>query len=307
MKRWLVLVLFCAATPLGAQTAGKAGAQVLQFNAGARAAALSGAYSAARGDADALFYNPSGIALARRGASLAYETFTIDVAFGSFAGFTRIGNTRIGASIAYLDAGAIDEIVPDPVFGGATGVATGNQVTASETAARLSFALPLQDGRLRVGASLGMVAFGMAEVSERAPIADIGAQFDVATVTVSAAVRNLGGNMAGNPLPTELRLGAVVPVRSSGGLGLNAFADAIARVREGSLGVAAGLEAGIIPRAASDIGAVARIGFDPEADQLSSLRFGAGVSLQSLSLDYAYQNFDFVGGVHRFGVRWTVR
>jgi len=306
MMRLLAFGLLLAAAPLHAQSAGETGAQVLQFNAGARAAGLSGAYSAAR-DADALFYNPAGIALAKRGASLAYETFTVDVAFGSFAGFTRLGNARIGASIAYLDAGDVDEIVPDPNFGGATGTSTGNKVTATETAARLSIALPILDGRLRLGASVGMISSSIAELGENAPIADIGVQYDVASLTISAAIRNLGGSLAGDPLPTELRVGALVPITSAGGLGVNVFADAVSRMRESSFGVAAGVEAGLIPRNPSALSAVARIGFDPEADQLSAIRFGAGVSIQSLALDYAYQNLDFIGGVHRFGVRWTVR
>jgi hypothetical protein len=167
--------------------------------------------------------------------------------------------------------------------------------------------MPLRDGRLRLGGSVGLLSFGMAEVSRQTLIADVGAQYDVASFTLSAALRNFGGNMAGDPLPTELRVGTMVPLTSSAGFGVNAFADVISRVRESSLGLAAGLEAGIMPRTVGDIGAVARVGYDAEADQLSSLRFGAGVTLQSLSLDYAYQNFDFVGGVHRFGLRWTVR
>ena len=307
MKRWLAIALICVASPLSAQSAGKAGAQVLQVNAGARAAALSGAYSAARGDADALFYNPAGIALARHGASLAYESYSLDVAFGSFAAFTRLGGARIGGSVAFLDAGEIGEIVPNAEFGGTTGIATGNAVSASETAARLSIALPLQDGRLRVGGSVGVVSLAMAEVSESAPIVDAGVQYDIAAVTISAALRNFGGKMAGDPLPTELRLGLMAPLATASGLGLNAFVDGISRVREGSYGVAAGVEAGIIPSSSREIGAVARIGYDAEADQLSGIRFGAGVTVQSLALDYAYQNFEFIGGVHRLGLRWTIR
>jgi hypothetical protein len=49
-----------AAAPLAAQGVGTTGAQVMQLPAGARAAALSGAYTAASGDADVLFYNPAG-------------------------------------------------------------------------------------------------------------------------------------------------------------------------------------------------------------------------------------------------------
>ena len=59
MKGFLLLAALACAAPLAAQTAGETGATVLKFNAGSRAAALSGAYSSAYGDADALFFNPA--------------------------------------------------------------------------------------------------------------------------------------------------------------------------------------------------------------------------------------------------------
>lgn len=309
MKRALVVISLCAVTPLSAQSAGETGAQVLQFNPGARASALSGAYSAAR-DADALFYNPAGIAGSRAGASAAYESYSTKVSFGSAAGFTRIGAFSVGASIAYLDAGEIAEVIPDQDFGGNTGTPTGNSVGASESAARLSVALPLQNGRLRLGASIGFVAVGIAEVTSSAPVADLGVQYDLSSFTLSAVARNLGGTLSGDgdsPLPTELRLGAVVPITAARGIGLNVFADAVSRVREGSFTAAAGVEAGLIPKDANAIGLVARAGYDAEANQLSALHFGAGVTIRSIALDYAFQDLDFVGAVHRFGIRWSVR
>jgi hypothetical protein len=32
---------------------------------------------------------------------------------------------------------------------------------------------------------------------------------------------------------------------------------------------------------------------------------GAGLSLGDFALDYAYQNYDLFGSLHRFGVRWA--
>ncbi|MGQ0561993.1 MAG: hypothetical protein ACT443_08985 [Gemmatimonadota bacterium] len=297
------------ATPLHAQSAGETGAQVLQFSPGGRAGAFSGAYTAVSADADALFYNPAGIAAARTGAAAAYENYTNDVAFGSLAGFTRLGSVSIGASLVYLDAGEVAELVPDPEFGGNTGTATGNRVSAGEVAGRVSFALPLRAGRLRVGGSLGFVSVGVANITENAPLADVGVQYDLPALTLSAAARNLGGSLSGDAgsLPTELRLGALLPIRSTGGLGANVLIDAVSRVRESSFGVLAGIEAGIMPGSTRDIGAVARIGYEAESDHLAALRIGAGVSVRSVAFDYTYQSFDFIGAVHRIGVRWSTR
>src|SRR5437763_1855995 len=113
-------------------------------------------------------------------------------------------------------------------------------------------------------------------MSENAPIADIGAQYDVGAITLGASLRNVGGNMSGHapdPLPTEARLGAFVPLATAQGLAVTAFVDAIARVRESSYGFSAGIEAGVLPQTPAGIGAVARVGFDSDANQLASLRF----------------------------------
>ena len=308
MKR-LALLALLAAAPLHAQSAGTTGAQVLEFDPGARAAALAGAYSTAHPDADALFYNPAGIAGAHHGASAAYESWAVDVAYGSLAGFMRVGAFALGASIAYLDAGDIQEVVPNSDFGGNTGTATGKTVSASESAARLSIAAPLQNGRLRLGASVGFVSSAVADASQNAPIADVGAQYDVGSLSLAVSARNIGGTLSGaskDALPTELRAGVRAPFRIGERFGTNIFAEGIARVRESSFDVAAGVEAGLMPKN-SDIEAVARIGIDTEAHQLGALRFGAGVALRGVSLDYAYQSFSMIGAVHRLGLRWSVR
>ena len=146
MKGFLLLAALACAAPLTAQTAGETGATVLKFNAGSRAAALSGAYSSAYGDADALFFNPAGIAAMGSGASFSYETRASGIALGSLAAFTHIRALRLGASLVYLDAGDIDEIVPAAEFGFNTGTTTGNRLDAGEIAARVSMALPLVAG-----------------------------------------------------------------------------------------------------------------------------------------------------------------
>ena len=302
MKRALLLLGLCAA-PLQAQSAGSTGMQVLQFNAGARAAAFAGAYSAARGDADILFYNPAGAASLKRAASAAYETQTIDVAYGSAAGLTHFGRWNVGASVSYLDAGKVNEIIPDPNLGGNVGTGTGNTASASETAARLSAATTFRDARLRVGASIGYVSSSIADATESSPFADAGAQYDAHIATLGLAIRNIGSN----DMPTEARLGAARTFAITHLIGAALSADAIARLRESSFGLAAGVEAGLLPSATSEIGAVVRAGFDSEANQLGAFRFGAGITLRSMSVDYAFQDLDIVGVVHRIGVRWSVR
>jgi hypothetical protein len=291
---------------------GTTGATVLQLLAGSRAAALSGAYSAATGDADVLFYNPAGIASLSAAASLSYQRHVEDIGVATGAGALAVGRLVIGASAIFLDYGDVAELRPDPAFGGQTGLPTGNTVGASEVAARFAAALPLMDDRLRLGAGLGLVSVDLAGASRSTPMLDFGAQYDFPAVTVAAALRNLGGALSGerladSDLPAEARLGAAVQLAARDNLGATIAADLVAELNEGGAGVVAGIEAGLVPPRASGLGAVARVGYNGTAGDggLGALQIGAGLSLGDFAVDYAYQNYDLFGSLHRFGVRWA--
>lgn len=299
-----------ARSAAGQSGAATTGAPVLQLPAGGRAAALSGAYTAAASDADVLFYNPAGIAGVGVAAGLSYERRVLDTGFASGSGVFQLGRVHLGAGVAFLDYGSIDVLEPDPDFGGQTGRPTGEQVSASEVAARLAAALPLLDERLRVGAAVGFVSSSLAESSRSTPLVDLGAQYALPRVTFGAALRNLGGSLSGGGLadarlPTEARVGSMVRIARPGGPGAVLSADFVANLPEKTSGLAAGVEAGLLP-AADRVGAVARFGYNGTAgsEGLGKLQLGAGLSMGSLALDYAYQHFQYFGSVHRFGLRW---
>jgi len=304
--------LACAAGGAAGQGAGSTGATVLQVLAGSRAAALSGAYAGAAGDADVLFYNPAGIAGLGAAASVSYQRYVEDIGVASGAGVLRLGRLALGASVVFLDYGDIDERVPDPDFGGQTGLPTGRTVSASESATRLSGALELGDGRFSLGAGLGFVSVNLAGASRSAPFFDAGAQYRLETVTVGASIRNLGGALNGSgladaDLPAEARLGAMARLTRADGLGAVLSADLVRELNARTTGFVAGIEAGLMPAVASRVGAVGRIGYDAGTgtDGQGALRFGGGLSLGGLAVDYAYQEYELFGSLHRFGVRWA--
>ena len=307
MTRLLVALLLFAA-PLHAQEhAGATGAQVLQFLPGSRAAALSGAYTAVAGDADALFYNPAGIATLHRAGSIAYERYVSEVEYGSFGAGARFSAFTLGASVVFLDAGDIREVIPDEEFGGNTGVETGATLGASETAVRLMAALPLRDGRLRAGAAIGFVSSAIADQNQSAPFFDVGAQYDIGMVTLGAALKNLGTDLSGDAtdkLPSELRIGiashARIGIATVGGVG-----EVVARLGEGSLTYVTGIEAGLPATNTRPFTLLGRFGIDYESAQLGEMRWGASIGIREINFDYTYQNVEFFGAVHRFGVRFA--
>jgi hypothetical protein len=313
-RKCFVVLAALLATPalVIAQGAGATGGQVLQFVAGARAAAFSGAYTAGHGDADALFYNPAGIAALLRGAALSYESYVEDIGLTSFGGAYTMGRFSFGLGGVYLDEGEVEECVADPDFGGNRCIATGRSVSASESVIRLSLARPFGQN-LRMGASAGLVSASLADDARTAPVLDLGAQYELPFVTLGIALRNLGGSLSSDSLtdaklPGEARLGAAFRLIQANGIVINVQSDLVARVRESSAGLLAGVEAGWLASTSRPVGAVARIGYDAANGQggLGSLKLGLGMTLDELAFDYAYQHFESLGAVHRFGLRWTV-
>jgi hypothetical protein len=306
------LVALAAATPAHAQSgAGVAGAMVLQLPAGSRAASFSGAYTGMTGDADVLFYNPAGLASFNAGAGAAFEPLVEGISFGSAAGSFHVGRLALGAGIAYLNGGSVEEFTPDPLFGGQRGTATGQSVSATESAARFGASYPLAQGRVRIGASAGFVSTSIAGASSGAPMFDLGAQVGLLpSLTVGASLRNFGGSLSGDstaaPLPAEARVGLSYARSTPSGLGMAVSADFVAGLKEHTSGLVAGAEAGLIPAANRRLGAVARVGFSGAQGSggLAPLQVGGGLSLGAIALDYTFQNLNYFGAVHRIGIRW---
>jgi len=310
-------MLACAATlcllpaaARGQDGVATTGAPVLQLVAGSRAPALSGAYTAISGDADAIFFNPAGIAWLGSAASLAYQRHVEEIVLGSAAGAVQLGRMVVGLGAVYLDAGELVVIEPDPVFGGQRGRETGAMAGARESAARLAIAVPY--GPLAIGGAVGVVTSDLAGVTRSAPYLDIGAQYVLPAVTIGAALRNMGGPMTGgnaesSPLPSELRAGAAVDL-PIGDLGALIGADLVSDLRAGTLTMVTGVEAGLRPGLENRIGAVGRLGYAVGSGTnggLASLRVGGGLTIDRLSFDYTYQELRYFGGIHRVGLRWV--
>lgn len=286
---------------------GTAAQQALQLPAGARAAALGGAYAGA-GDADALFYNPAGSGGLQAAASLSFQRHVQDVTFGTLALARGVGRVVVGLGVAYLDAGSIDVVEPDPTFGGERGRPTGATATANETATRLTIAMPVGE-RFRVGAAAGLATTSIAGVSRSAPFGDVGAQLVLSRVTVGASVRNLGGRLSGDgasaALPREARLGTEIELPAFARLGGRVTADWVQDLVGGAGWLAGGIEAGLPTNAARAVGIVGRAGYNAAGDDLQgALTLGGGVQVRALSVDYTWQRMEAFGSVHRVGVRW---
>jgi hypothetical protein len=323
MTRRLLLCLATAASSLTAAVlpgathaqsgSGTTGAAVLQFAGGGRAAALGGAYTAAA-DIDVLFYNPAGAARLAASASASYQRHVEDIGFVTAAAALRIRGVSAGIALGHLDYGTIAEVRPDPAFAGQRGLETGESVGASETAARMMLAAPLIGRRLLAGASAGLLLVRAAETARAAAVFDAGLQYLAGDgLTLAAALRNAGADiegalMAPAPMPTELRFGAAydVPGAVSAPLLVRLSSDAILPTTDQPAALAAGAEATIGGGGRGPAGSL-RAGYNGAVGStgVGRVHFGAGLTMDSFALDYAFQDMGMLGAVHRFGVRWS--
>ncbi|HEU5260839.1 MAG TPA: hypothetical protein VFU41_05365 [Gemmatimonadales bacterium] len=276
-----------------------------------RAAGLGGAGAALVGDAGAIFSNPAGIATIRHVAvEGSYERYLAGTTLSSAALALRVGRFDWGVGAQALDYGSEPEIVPDNTTGGRTGVPTGATFTAADVLAVSS--LVFRTGLIAVGTSAKYARQMIGGYTADAWAGDVGiaiAVFDL--MALGASVQNIGGDLgggaggAGGRLPRRTRVGFTMNyVDPQGNWRLLTTLEGQWPSGRAAF-LVTGVEAGVVTRGVGIVGRAGYAGRWAPSDA-SPFTFGAGVELGRLHLDYAFRQFDLLGGgTHRFGVRWT--
>lgn len=129
-KKWVWLMCIVAVLPFAghAQKVGTTSMQFLKVMPSARATALGDAYSALATGAEAVFWNPSGLALTQNhDFSSTYINWIFDAQQGALAyAFPLSGIGAVGVQVQYVDYGVFEETSTlaeywDPDFPGFTG------------------------------------------------------------------------------------------------------------------------------------------------------------------------------------------
>lgn len=278
--------------PLGAAAAGFGtdGADFLRMPAGARPAALGGAYDALATDAYAPAFNPAGLGFSTASLSATHIPYLDSVTYDALSVSLPRG---FGASVQYLSPG---KIAGTNAAGAATGDFGGHYAAAGAAYGRT-----IAPG-LSLGVGAKYVHAAIDDAKATAFAGDLGALYrPSARLAVSAVAANLGSGLKfadrADPLPRQYRLGAAfAPVPSL------TFAGRVLQESGGP-----GFDAGAEWRAHEAL--AVRAGYASEtARGLSGpagLTLGFGVRWKRVSFDYAFAPMGALGSVSFFSLVLT--
>jgi len=307
IRRVILLSLLAAVggAPVGlrAQRAGV----VLALPASARAAGAGDALSLATG-ADALFYGAQNLPRERSVAASA-GTWLGNAQFATVAGSFPLGRNAVaGLGVQSLDYGSADEYVSDPLTAGTRGIATGDQVGASETA--LAAAVQLRRGTMRHAVTVEYVHQQVANLAASTVAFSWGFGIARRGWDLALGVQHGAGRMTLGAITSTLVWTRRAALRSSsvavGGwqwAGVAEWRD----VRGEGRAALAGVEGTVATHAGWQLTVRGAAVSQPAETAREPWTAGGSAARGAWSLDYGYQGFGALGVVHRMGVTWRSR
>jgi hypothetical protein len=177
---------------LGGQRVGTAAAQFLKIGVGPRAEAMGQAYVAIANDAEALFYNPAGIAQSNQNEIFFSNTrWVVDIQLEYLGLIYHLdGSNTLGLAVTYLHTDDMEETTELYPYG------TGNYFSFSDALIGLSYARKMTD-KFSFGLSVKYMQETLAELSMRAVLFDLGTFYRTGwkSLRFAVAVTNFGGDI----------------------------------------------------------------------------------------------------------------
>lgn len=331
-KHTVLFLLLAGLTVMSASAqrkAGRTGAAFLEIGVGAREVALGSAVSSTMNDANQIFWNPAGTALAsdqKLSVAFSYGSWIADLNQSAAAigynlgsqGTVTLGVQMLGVSDipANRQNGYTDPILQDLV----TDDETSDTYNFMDLAVSVGYARYFFD-RLTLGATFKVVNETIDGVGASAVAFDFGSVYKVGVAgwQISARLNNLGTDMSfynqDNPLPLTFAIGSSIYPVNRDEARLMLTVDTTKPLDSQQLiygGAELALYDLLFLRAGykfnysgtEDDGTALR---DPIKTSIEGASLGAGlqyvVSGYSVALDYAYTQMDLLDSVHRFTLR----
>ncbi|TBR16834.1 PorV/PorQ family protein [bacterium] len=292
----LLLALLVALPSMSWAGAGTTPLEFLSLDSDARAVALGGAYSALANDANALRYNPGGLAFIPRNEAVFMHNQYFEGVSQEYAAFAL--RRGLGAQITYLTFGDI----PKTTIANKTGAGLGSY-GISDMAVSGGWGRQVLRPGLGAGVALKYVRETIETVSADGLAFDGGLLYDAPELPglrLAGVLRNFGPPIRyqreAQNLPLEVRLGGAYTFAPRGQE--TTFALDVAKPRGNDPEVSVGLEsvlAGRLPL---------RLGYDMRNDAGLGLTAGFGWLARDFRVDYAFVSFGELGSAHRISAAW---
>ena len=332
MKRICIVLLLLAgvlALPAEAQRkAGRNGAAFLEVGVGAREVALGSAVTSIGNDANQIFWNPAGVALASNqqfSTAFSYTEWIADLNYGAVALAYNLGNSgTVGIGVQYFGISDIaanrQNGYTDPIL---QDLVTDNETSATydflDLAVSASYSRYFFD-RLTLGATFKIVNESIDSESASAVAFDFGSIYRITPEwQIAARLNNLGTSMTyynqDNPLPLSFSIGTSFYALNTEQARLMLALDTT-KPQDSQQLVYGGAEVSFYDlffvrggykfnySGNEDDGTSER---DPIDTSIEGFSLGGGiqyaVSGYALAVDYAYTQMDLLNNVHRFTLR----
>jgi hypothetical protein len=310
-----ILFIVCASMGFALNKTGNSGAQFLKIGIGARQVAMGEASVAIVDDANAMFWNPSRIALIEgTDVSASDNEWISDTRMMNIAAAHTFSWGTVGLHAIYMDFGSFDETNEETL-----GYLTGNTFTANDLAVGLSFARFLTSN-FAIGGNVRYISETIDTNSAGNIAFDIGTTYNTGwnSLRMGIVIQNFGPDMQFDgtyqeaqrvsgyetkeflpyPLPVLVRLGIAYDLLSSDANSLSLAVDAL-HPNDGDEKVNSGAEY-VFKTGAADF--AIRAGYRAFYD-VGGLTAGAGATIHlgenKLKLDYAYTDLGILEMAHR--------
>ncbi len=296
-----ILILF--SVPCSASGVGTTSAQFLKIGMGARAVGMGKAFSAVADDANAVFWNPAGLAgFDGDELNMGFVKYFQDVNAGNLAYSTSLGERRFGIGAIYLSVPGIEKRGLNDSEGIVPKLGTFN---ASDLAVSLAYAVknsfPSLIDNLDTGFALKFIRSSIDTESASAMALDAGAVYHATDkINVALVVQNLGSSMKfkeeGDPLPLNLKVAAAYSLDKKMTIVAGLSEYFIDEKFYASVGGEYWLRNAFAFRGGYCFG------YDTSnLGGAAGLSAGFGMKVAGIGIDYAFLPFGDLGNTHRFG------
>ena len=272
--------------------AGTSGAQFLKLGAGARASGMGEASVAVCDDASAVYWNPAGLCkIEGWSLNVMHVLWWDDVTYDWVGYGYRVNETDVvGVGVQYMGYGGIDQTND---IGAKTGEFTPNDMSVIVSYGK-------NVGLFCAGGSIKYIQSKITQTASTIAF-DMGVTHEMmgGKGELGATINNVGSGLRyieeDTPLPMNVKVGCSYKANKSMNLAMDVV---MPNDNDTYFGIGGEYKYKIV---------TGRVGYNTRTSDIggmAGITFGVGLKYNDVTVDYAYQGYEFLGDSHRLSITW---